>query len=112
MVTAFSAVVVLSDIVDFMRKPGYSELLSEISIVLMLILVLPATDAGSERVFSVLRRIKTYLRSTMSQSRLNHVMLMNIHKEETEKMSLAAVANEFAAKYDKRRADFGNNKFV
>ena len=48
----------------------------------------------------------------MSQTRLNHVMLMNIHKEETEKMSLAAVANEFAAKYDKRRADFGNNKFV
>ena len=37
---------------------------------------------------------------------------MNIHKEEAEKMSLAVVANEFAAKNDRRRADFGNNKFV
>ena len=36
-------------------------------------------------------------------------MLMNIHKEETKIMSLAGVANEFAAKIDKRRADFGNN---
>jgi hypothetical protein len=48
----------------------------------------------------------------MSQARLNHVMLMNIHKEETEKLSLAEVANEFAAKNDRRRADFGNNKFI
>jgi hypothetical protein len=43
-----------------MRKPGYSELLSEVSIVLKLILVLPATNAQSERVFSGLKRIKTY----------------------------------------------------
>ena len=90
---------------------GYSELLSEISIVLKLILVLPASDAESERVFSALKRIKTYLRNSMSQARLNHIMLLNIHKEEAEKMSLAGVVNEFAAKNDRRRADFGYNKF-
>ena len=90
---------------------GYSELLSEISIVLKLILVLPASDAESERVFSALKRIKTYLRNSMGQARLNHIMLLNIHKEEAEKMSLAGVVNEFAAKNDRRRADFGNNKF-
>ena len=48
----------------------------------------------------------------MGQSRLNHVMLMNIHKEETKIMSLAEVANEFAAKYETRREDFGINKFM
>ena len=37
---------------------------------------------------------------------------MNLHKEETDKMSLAEVANEFAPMNDRRRADFGNNKFI
>jgi 16S rRNA U1498 N3-methylase RsmE len=68
-------------------------------------LVLPATDAPSERVFSSLKRIKTYLRNSMSQARLNH--LMNIHKEETDQMSLAEVA-----KLPQRREDFGINKFM
>ena len=48
----------------------------------------------------------------MSQARLNHLMLMNIHKEETDQMSLAEVANEFLAKLPKRREDFGINKFM
>ena len=95
---------------NFMRKPGHSEILSEISTVLRLILVLPATDAQSERVFSSLKRIKTYLRNSMSQARLNHLMLMNIHKEETDQISLAEVANKFAAKLPKWREDFGINK--
>lgn len=34
---------------------------------LKLLLVLPATNATSERSFSALRRVKTYLRSTMTQ---------------------------------------------
>ena len=59
----------------------------------------------------VLKRVKT-LRNFLGQSRLNHVMLMNIHKEETKIMSLAGVANEFAAKYERRREDFGINNFM
>lgn len=35
--------------------------------VLKLLLVLPATNVTSERSFSALRRVKTYLQSTMSQ---------------------------------------------
>ena len=37
-----------------------------------LMLVMPATIADSDRSFSAVRRIKTYLRSMMSQQRLNH----------------------------------------
>ena len=36
---------------------------------------------------------------------------MNIHKEETKKMCLKEVANEFAASNDRRSAHFGNKKF-
>ena len=44
-------------------------------------LVMPATNAVSERSFSALKRVKTYLRSTMGESRLNHFMLLHVHKE-------------------------------
>jgi len=39
---------------------------------LRLLLVVPASSAGAERSFSLLRRIKSYLRSILSQRRLNH----------------------------------------
>ena len=35
--------------------------------------VMPASNATSEHIFSALRRVKTYLRSTTRQDRLNHV---------------------------------------
>lgn len=59
------------------------------------ILVMPATNATSERSFLVLRRVKTYLRSTMSQRRLNHLMTLAVHKEMTDKLELNALRNLF-----------------
>ena len=56
-----------------------------------LILVMPATNAVSERSFSTLRRIKTYLRSTMSQLRLNSVMTLPIYKNLTDKLNLLEI---------------------
>ena len=94
------------------EKPNYSDLLSEIATVLKLILLLPATNAQSERVFSSLRRVKTYLRNSMSQGKLNHVMLMNVHKEETKKVSLEEVAEEFISKNERRRADFSVKNYI
>jgi len=59
-------------------------LVSEVVTLLQLILVMPATNASSERSFSVLRRVKNYLCSTMTQDTLNHAMLLHCHKELTE----------------------------
>ncbi len=36
---------------------------------------MPATNASSERSFSALRRVKSYLRSTMLQERLNYLSM-------------------------------------
>ena len=46
-----------------------------------LILTIPSTAASVERSFSVLRRIKNYLRSTMGQKRLFSLMLMAVENE-------------------------------
>ena len=46
-----------------------------------LTLTIPVLSATSERRFSTLKRVKTYLRSTMSELRLNNLCLLSIEKE-------------------------------
>ena len=59
-----------------------------------LIIVMPAANAVSERSFSAMRCLKTYLRSRMSQSRLNH-LLLNINREKADQLDIDSIADEF-----------------
>ncbi|XP_039969118.1 uncharacterized protein LOC120780954 [Bactrocera tryoni] len=43
-------------------------------------LALPYTTATIERSFSTLRRVKTWLRSTMAEKRLNGLCMLSIHR--------------------------------
>ncbi|GBN01562.1 repressor of the inhibitor of the protein kinase [Araneus ventricosus] len=52
-----------------------------IYIILKLLAVLPASVATVERSFSSLRRLKTYLKNTTSESRLNGLALLSIHRD-------------------------------
>ena len=69
---------------------------------------MPATNASPERSFSALRRVKTYLRSTMSQERLNHLMVLHIHQDEVDKLDLRAIGNEFIGEMELRKRMFGH----
>ena len=62
---------------------------------LQLLIVMPATNCTSERSFSALRRIKSYLRSTMSQARLNHLMVLHYHQDMTDNLDLKTSVNDF-----------------
>src|SRR5687768_10143292 len=44
------------------------------------------TTCTIERSFSTLRRVKTWLRSTMSDERLSALCMMSVHKERIEKL--------------------------
>lgn len=46
-----------------------------------LILTIPSTSCSVERSFSCLKRVKTYLRNSISQDRLNNLALISIEKE-------------------------------
>ena len=82
---------------------GQLELLSQVTKLVSLLLVMPATNAESERSFSAVRRIKSYLRSTMSQQRLNHlIMVLHVHSDHTDKLNLVDVANKFIADNEHR----------
>ena len=54
---------------------------NQVNKLLHIVLTIPVTTSTAERSFSTLRRLKTYLRSTMSQTRLNHLMLLHIHRQ-------------------------------
>lgn len=86
------------------------KLLSEVTTIMKLILVMPASNATSERSFSALRRLKTYLRSTMSQVRLNSLLLLHVHKDKTDALDLLQCGDDFVAKSEHRLNLFG--KFV
>ena len=90
----------IKGIVKFLQSLSDTErqLYSMVVQLVKLILVMPATDAISERSFSALRRMKTWLRSTMQQSRLNWCMILHIHKDLTDALDLDKVANEFVSR--------------
>ena len=56
---------------------------SEVCRLLALLATIPASVATAERSHSALKRLKTYLRSTMTESRLTHLLLLHVHKQET-----------------------------
>ena len=82
-------------------------LISEVEKIVRLLLLSPATNAESERIFSALKRVKTYLRSTMGSNRLHALMLMHVHKNILNKINLANVANEFVNRRDSQKQTFG-----
>ena len=43
---------------------------------MVILAVIPATSCSAERSFSALRRLKTYLRNTMGQERINSIALI------------------------------------
>ena len=55
---------------------------------LKILMVSLCTNAVSERSTLALHRVKTYLRTTMGQSQLNHLIILPIHKERTDELSL------------------------
>ena len=81
-------------------NPGKKALLSQVFQLAQYCLVMPASNVVRERRFGVLRRIKTYLRNTMTQSRLNHTMCLNIHTERLMQINLKEMLTEFVNSLD------------
>ena len=90
--------------------PTKYALIPSLLTIVHLILINPATSCTPERSFSVARRIKTWLRSTMTTKRFNNLSILSIHKELTDSINFIDTGNEFALKYDERRMKLG--KFV
>ena len=53
-----------------------------------LVLLIPATSCSAERSFTSLRRLRTYLSSTMTQKRLNHLAILHNHTSRVDYLDL------------------------
>ena len=82
-------------------------LLAEVIKLVKLILVMPATSAVSDRSLSPLKRIKAYLRSATTNNRLNHPLILHIHKLLSHRIDLTKVADEFVERREGRKSNFG-----
>ena len=88
--------------------PMTKQMFSEVDKLLRLYFTIPVTICTAERSFSCLRRIKTYLRSSMTEERLNNVILLHVHKEETDHLDLQQIASNFISANGRRLSFFGS----
>ena len=98
------------ELIDFFQnmKLGERQNLGEVEKLVKLLLVMPATNAVSERSFSAMKRVKSYLRSTMTNNRINHLMIMHVDKDKTDNIDMIQTAKSFIEKNDSRRKRFGH----
>ena len=90
------------DIIQFFKnlEQGFKPMLCEVSKLMELILVLPATTSSAERSFSKMKLILTPLRSTMSQERLNHLMMLGLNPNLLDTFDSNEIAKEFVSQCD------------
>ena len=67
---------------------------------------LPATSCSAERSFSGLRRLKTYLRSTMGQTRLSNLALLHLERPTTNKVDVNRIVDIFGQRSGRNKYFF------
>lgn len=65
---------------------------------LQVALTIPITSASCERSFSVMRRIKTWLRNSMRNDRFSNLSLLHIERDLANNIKSEEVLNIFAQK--------------
>ena len=58
--------------------------------------------------FIALRWVKSYLRTTMLNNHLNHLMACTVHKEIVKELNLKQVTNDFVDRVERRSSIFGH----
>ena len=93
----------VAEFAEWLKLSPSRSFLSHVESMVTLVLTLPATNATSERVFSTLKRLKTYLRNTMTQKRLNSTLLLHTYKELTDKLNVEEIISLFVENHIDRK---------
>ena len=83
------------------------EFVPETSRLLKLLLTLPSSVASAERLFSMLRRLKTWLRSTVGQARMTGLAVFHANKVHLENIDTKQLCKDFVSKTVEHRKIFG-----
>lgn len=77
----FSDIPNINALSQFIQDNQLVDTFTEVSQLIEIVLVTPAATADAERCFSTLKRIKTFLRNSTGQDRLNALAVLSIHKD-------------------------------
>ena len=88
--------------------PEVRGLFDQVETLVRLLMVVPISSAEAERSFSGLRRLKTWLRSTMTQKKLNGIALCHIHQERLDRLDRQKIAQQYVQGNERRRDVFGS----
>ncbi|XP_042387582.1 zinc finger MYM-type protein 1-like [Zingiber officinale] len=87
-------------ILEFLKT---MDMFPNVMIAYRILLTIPVTVASAERSFSKLKLIKSYLRTTMTQDRLNGLAILCIEKNILENIEYDDIIDDFAFKSASRR---------
>jgi len=94
--TAFS----IENIISAIGNSAVKCMIPEVVSLLKFYLVCPASSASAERSFSQLRRLKSYLRRTMSQRRLNSLLVLSTYTDELDQLDMQLLLEDFITRKD------------
>ncbi|KAL4153194.1 hypothetical protein QTP88_001027 [Uroleucon formosanum] len=86
------------DLLNAIKTSNLEKLFPNLTVALRIFITIPATVANAERSFSVLKRVKNVLRSTMCQNRLSSLGVLAVEKELAKNTNLDAVIDDFTMK--------------
>jgi hypothetical protein len=87
------------EIFEFVRR---MDCYPNISVAYQILFTIPITVASAERSFSKLKLLKNYLRSIMSQERLNRLSTLCIEKKLLDDVNIEAIIDDFASRNVRR----------
>uniref|UniRef100_A0A8I6XZ00 HAT C-terminal dimerisation domain-containing protein n=1 Tax=Hordeum vulgare subsp. vulgare TaxID=112509 RepID=A0A8I6XZ00_HORVV len=83
------------EIVNFLKR---HDCFPNASIAYRVLLTIPVTVALAERSFSKLKLLKSYMRTTMTQQRLNDLAIIALESEVLEKIDYEDIIEDFISK--------------
>ena len=67
-----------------------------------IIKTLPISTASNERFFSSMKNVKSYIRTSMGDERLSDLMIINVEKDEANKIDLNKAVDDFGKMKNRR----------
>ena len=84
------------EIYNVLHSRNLRDVYPNVDIALRIFLSIPATNCSGERSFSTLKRVKSYLRASMGQDRLNALALLSIEAQLVQEIDYDDIVDAFA----------------
>ncbi|XP_067127187.1 zinc finger MYM-type protein 1-like [Centruroides vittatus] len=85
-----------SDMLQFIKSTKIVSTFPNTEILLRIYLTLPISNASGERSFSVLKRVKNYLRNSLNESKLNSLAVLYIEQNALDNINYDEIIDNFA----------------